>query len=125
MDRKTKGRLAEAKALVHFIQEGYEVYTPFVDNTKYDMLLHKDGELLRVSVKYCNATLRSGTWTVNMKQSSRRANNNIDVKKFDASEYDLIAVYIHPEDRVHVCPSTDATTTQLNIKPTEDCQSQA
>lgn len=35
MDRKTKGRLAEVKALAHFIEQGYECYLPFSDCSKW------------------------------------------------------------------------------------------
>ncbi len=35
MDRKTKGRLAEAKVIAYLLENGYEVYLPFSGNSKY------------------------------------------------------------------------------------------
>ena len=55
MDRKTKGRLAEVKVFAYLIENGYEVYLPFSNNSKYDAISVKDGIVKRISIKYTSA----------------------------------------------------------------------
>lgn len=115
MDRKTKGRLAEAKVITYLIENEYEVYLPFSNNSKYDLICYKDGVIKRVSVKFTSVKKLSGSWVVEMRQISRR-NNHINIDKFDSSEYDLIAVYISPKNKVVLVNATKATKLALYIK---------
>lgn len=116
MDRRTKGRLAEAKVLAYFIEQGYEAYTPFSDNSKYDLLVYKDGQLSRVSVKFTSRQLPSGSWEATMKNVSRRNHGTVVISYFDNSQYDLVAVYIGPESRVVVVPATQVGKTSLSVR---------
>jgi len=100
MDRKTKGRLAEAAVIKEMILLGYEVYTPFSDCAKYDLLARQGTEILRVTVKYCSTQTDSGGYLVELRQVSRRNNSTVQVDKFDPADFDILAVYIGPEDRV-------------------------
>lgn len=47
MNRKTKGRLGEAKVLVYFIEQGYEVYLPLSPGTLQCLFYNSEGELDR------------------------------------------------------------------------------
>jgi hypothetical protein len=67
MDRKTKGRLAEAKDIAYLIENGYEVYLPFSNNSKYDVIAFKDGFVKRISIKFTSVQKESGTWVVEMR----------------------------------------------------------
>ncbi len=115
MDRKTKGRLGEAKVVAYLIENGYEVYLPFSSNSKYDVLAIKDGVVKRISVKFTSTKKPSGTWKVEMRQISRR-NNSINIDKFNYTQYDLIAVYIGPKDKVVLIDSTRATKLALYFR---------
>ena len=115
MDRKTKGRLAEVKVVAYFIENSYEIYLPFSNNSKYDLIAYKDGSLKRVSVKYTSAKRISGAWAVEMRQISRR-NKYIHIEKFDKARYDIVAVYIGPEDRVVIIEANQVNTRSLHIK---------
>lgn len=115
MDRKTKGRLAEAKVITYLIENGHEVYLPFSNNSKYDLICYKDGAIKRVSVKFTSVKKKSGTWKVEMRQIFR-GNKIINVNKFDSKEYDLIAVYIGPKDKVILVNADKATTLALYTK---------
>ena len=115
MDRKTKGRLAEAKVTTYLIESGYEVYLPFSNNSKYDVIAIKDGVLKRISTKFTSTKRQSGAWTIELRQISRRK-NKINIDKFDNSQYDLIAVYIGPKDKVILVDASKAKTRSLQIK---------
>ena len=115
MDRKTKGRLAEAKVIAYLIENGYEIYLPFSNNSKYDVLAYKEGVIQRVSIKFTSVKKESGTWKVEMRQIFR-GNGVININRFDSKEYDLIAVYIGPKDKVILVSADKATTLALYTK---------
>jgi Holliday junction resolvase len=115
MDRKTKGRLAEAKVLSFLIENGYEVYLPFSNNSKYDVIAYKDGVVKRISIKFTSTRKPSGTWTVEMRQIFR-GNNKITIHKFDRNEFDIVAVYIGPEDKIVLIDAADVRPRSLQIK---------
>lgn len=115
MDRKTKGRLAESKVVSFLIENEYEVYLPFSNNSKYDVIAIKDGILKRVSIKFTSVKRLSGAWDIEMRQISR-GNNKINISKFDSSQFDLVAVYIGPKDKVILVEATKARGRSLYIK---------
>lgn len=51
MDSKKKGNLTELQCLAAFIECGCGVSIPYGDNSKYDFIADKDGQLLRIQVK--------------------------------------------------------------------------
>lgn len=115
MDRKTKGRLAEAKVLAYLIELDYEVYMPFSNNSKYDAIAVKDGVVKRISIKFTSVKRPLGTWVVEMRQIYR-GNNKINIDKFDKSQCDLIGVYIGPLDKVKLVSSSMAMNLALYLK---------
>lgn len=114
MDRKTKGRLAEVAVIKELIVLGYDVYAPFSDNCKCDLVASKNGHLLRVSVKYTSVG-RAGKWKVSLRQVSRRNHGSIKMENFDKKAFDLLAVYVGPEDRVVLVPVDFANTNELTV----------
>jgi hypothetical protein len=114
MDRKTKGRLGEAKAIAYLIELGYEIYLPFSNNSKYDVIAIKDGFIKRVSIKFTSVKKPSGSWDVEMRQIYR-GNGIINIDKFDNTKCDLIAVYIGPLDKVVLVNALKATPRGLTV----------
>lgn len=114
MDRKLKGRLAEAKVVTYLLESGYEVYLPFSDNSKYDVLAIKDGAVKRISTKFTSVKKQSGSWVVEMRQIYR-GKNIINIDKFDNTKCDLIAVYIGPIDKVVLVDAQKSTARGLHI----------
>lgn len=115
MDRKTKGRLAEVKVISYYIENGYEVYIPFSNNSKYDLLAVNDGDLQRVSVKYTSVQRRSGSWVVELRQISRR-NHYVNIEKFNNKQFDLVAVYVGPKNKVVLVDASKVKTRSLYLK---------
>ncbi|HSA83618.1 MAG TPA: group I intron-associated PD-(D/E)XK endonuclease [Patescibacteria group bacterium] len=112
MDRKTKGRLAEAKVIAYLIEHGYEVYLPFSNNSKYDVLAQKDSEIKRISIKYTSTKQNTATWKVEMRQIYR-GKDMIKIDKFDKTQFDLIAVYIGPKEKVILVDASKSTKLAL------------
>jgi hypothetical protein len=117
MNRKTKGRLAEAKVFAYLIEHEYEVYLPFSNNSKYDAIAIKEGILKRISIKFSSVKKPSGSWIVEMRQIYR-GNNVINIDKFENSTCDLIAVYLGPIDKVVIVEASMANGRSLLIKST-------
>lgn len=115
MNRKTKGRLAEAKVISYLIEHGYEVYLPFSNNSKYDVLAFKDGSLKRISIKFTSTQKSSGSWEVEMRQIYR-GKNSINITKFDNNHFDIVAVYIGPKDEVILVDAQNVKTRSVSIK---------
>ena len=107
MDRKLKGRVAEAKALAWFIENEYDVYTPFVEGSAVDLVVIKDGVVQRVSVKYTSQKEHQ-KWKVRLSNVSRQRDGSHVERIFDSKSVDLVAAYIGPEDRVVVIPAPTA-----------------
>lgn len=106
MDRRTKGNLAEAKALSYLVQNGYEVFLPFADNGSVDLIAIKDNIIYRVSVKSTSSRTKHGTWAVTLKTVSRRK-DTVVVNQFDKTKVDKLIVYVIPEDRIVELATTD------------------
>lgn len=99
MNSVDKGRIAEAKVVASLVAQGYEVYLPTFGNGLCDLITSKDGELQRVETKYVSRTRVPGSYEVSLRQV--RANRAVmTVKKFSASNADVLAVYIAPLDAV-------------------------
>lgn len=112
-----KGTVAELKVAAHYAALGCEVYTPVGGKTSCDLIIIRDGTMHRVEVK-CTATVAAGcsSWAVSLRQIRPNRTGNT-VKKFNANQCDLLAVYILPEDRiVEFDASTLDGRSSLNIK---------
>lgn len=112
--------LGEAKVLAYFVERGVEVFLPYSDNCHYDLVVYEDGQLKTVSVKYTSASNRSGTsWCVTLTNTSRR-NEGLVTSPYDTA-IDILAIYIHPEDRV-VLVRDCVNRTGINIRKLEERQ---
>lgn len=52
LQKSQKGEIAEAKALVYFVQKGYEALMPLNQHLNYDLVVTKDGVFTKVQVKF-------------------------------------------------------------------------
>jgi hypothetical protein len=97
-----KGRVAEAKVVAELVAQGVEVYLPTFGNGICDLIALCDGVLIKVETKY-TARLRVG-YEVSLRQV--RANRaQMTVKKFNAANSDVLAVYVSPIGRVAFLPA--------------------
>ena len=102
MNTNLQGNTGEAKVLSYFINEGYTVYLPFGTAAKNDMIIEKNNEIKRVSVKTSNTKYKTGKYRVRIRQG--KLNKQIP---FDNKSTDILAIYIIPEDRVVLMNSND------------------
>ncbi|QFG12246.1 Holliday junction resolvase [Arthrobacter phage Racecar] len=112
-ERKIKGRIAEASVLKHFVSEGHDVFTGYTDNNKHDLIVFDGENLLRVFVRYTSASTNV-SWKVSLTNVYRSKTGPV-VKFFEPEHFDLIAVYVAPEDRVVVLDAKIENTSGLYI----------
>lgn len=94
------GNLGELASQLEFAKMGYEVYTPAIDNTTFDFLVHKDGVIGRVEVKTTSTRSKTNSgWSVQLKSVRPNRTENI-IKTFDNTKVDYLCVYIQPLDKV-------------------------
>lgn len=117
-DIRKKGLVAEAKVLAYFVEAGIEVFLPYADNGEHDMIILQDGVLKTVSIKYTASKTPSGSWSVTLKNVSRRNHGEVHVKPFSGA--DILAVYIAPEDRVVLI---EGCTNKSAVSIPEECRS--
>lgn len=89
MDCNQKGSIGEAKAIAYFLSAGYDVFVQFPGKSPFDLVVHRKGNLYRVSVKSTSVD------KVNLRQHTRKG-----VKTFDNTSCDILAIYHSPSGRV-------------------------
>lgn len=99
------GRLGEAKIVAHLVAQGYEVYSPLFGNTSCDLIVLRDNTIFRVECK-STGTSRNGKYEVQLRSTRHNKTKNT-VRKFDGTKSDILAIYLEPEDTVHLLKSLD------------------
>ena len=113
-----KGSLGEVSVMKEFIRNGFEVYLPLTDNTKYDMLVHKDGVISRVECKSTDTLPnKNGEYIVQIKRVRSNKTRNV-VYHFDNSEVEFLAIYISHVDSVKILVASEILVkSEIRIKP--------
>jgi predicted RNA-binding protein with RPS1 domain len=113
MDTNQKGDIAEANAVVRFMELGYVVSEPINDHSRYDLVVD-DGEMNKVQVKYASMD-ESGRIYVSIKSSNPNTNTSVD-KEYTADEVDAYAVYCPDTDSVYWIDYEDAPKKSMHLR---------
>lgn len=123
VDSRTRlGNLAEAKVIAKLVEDGFDVFVQLSGKAPFDLVAHRDGELLRVQVKGTSSKTRYGAYQVQLKAvRSNRTRNTIHY--FDPCRCDVLAVCVEPLDRVCFVRAEDIKARgQLNLRMTPRAQ---
>ncbi len=93
---KDKGDLGVLHAEVDLAEKGYLLLLPLTEHAPFDLVVYKDGQFLRVQVKYRAAV--DGTVSFQLK-SSWADRNGTHVVPINKRDIDLVCIY---------CPDTRA-----------------
>jgi hypothetical protein len=104
---KERGEWAELLFMAKAAALGFKLSKPWGDSAAYDVALERDGHFIRVQVKstMCKARARKphhqqGAYMANMR--------HISVRPYRESDFDILAVYVIPEDVWYLLPSSIA-----------------
>ena len=92
---KNKGDLGVLKAQLDLYEKGYLILTPHTEHSAFDLVAYKDGNFLRVQVKY--RTSRDGKIEVPFR-TCWTDKNGTHTQDYDKNEIDVMCIY---------CPDTD------------------
>lgn len=101
MNTRDVGNVTCLKVMARFLEKGYNVLTPFGDNTKYDFVAEKDGKFLRVQCKTARKVKSYNSITFNLYVV---ASNYLGSRKkyYTKEDIDLFATVW--EDKVCILP---------------------
>jgi len=111
---KGAGELTEAMCLAAFVRGGEKVLLPFGDNQRYDMVLHRGEDFIRVQCK--TGRLRNGA--VEAATCSSYAHRGNGSKDYTGSA-DWFAVWCPDTDKVYVVPVDEAPKRQITLRVEE------
>ena len=88
---KKKGDLAELRVACDLVAKGYRVAIPFGEDSDYDLVVDREGNLERVQVKYAS----SATGVIQVRCGSHSLTNGKvkRTKRYTAGSIDWLAVY--------------------------------
>jgi hypothetical protein len=87
MNTKQKGSIGVAHVITHCVEKGYQVYLPFDENSRFDLIVYRhQGSLERVQVKYSKSNGK-------VLKVKCRSTNNWQNKKYTVAEIDWIAAF--------------------------------
>ena len=92
MNTKNIGNIGEAKALAKFVELGIQVYLPFGDNERSDLIADFGGKLNRIQVKTSVKT-ENGTVLFDLTSSTMHRKNGVK-HKYTPDEIDFLYVII-------------------------------
>jgi hypothetical protein len=116
-DTKHIGDISEARVLAKLVEAGYEVWLPFGENHRYDLVIDDGERLFRVQVK--TGRLRGGAILYNC--SSSHAHRKGGSRPY-FGEIDYLAVYCPETQKVYLLPEQELTATKahLRVAPTRN-----
>ena len=91
---KIKGDLGQAMIMADALKKGYKVALPLGEDWRYDLILLKDGKLLRIQCKYVESA--NGVIKVRCETHDGRS-----YYKYKQTDLDYIAVYDKTSDRCY------------------------
>lgn len=91
-----KGLIGELEFSSHLIRNGWNVFTPLNQNSRIDMIIEKEGRLMKIQVKYCAPS--GGCIKVNLEHRIRAT------KHFSSKDIDGIGVYEPTKQKFYLIP---------------------
>jgi hypothetical protein len=114
------GERAQGAIVAAVMKYGYTILIPFGEGRRYDIVIEKDSQFLRIQCKagrYEKGVIRFNTCSVNWFNKTR--------KRYTSEEIDNFAVYCEHTGKVYIIPVEEVTSTEgsLRVEPTANNQS--
>jgi hypothetical protein len=119
---KDKGDRSTLAIMTALRELGYAMYVPFGENTRVDLVIEKDGRLLRVQCK--TGRLRSGAVRFSACSISAHHRRPATIRDY-LGQIDLFAVYCPETSGVYLIPIDEAplrTSGSLRVDPSRNNQ---
>jgi hypothetical protein len=119
-----KGAIAEAAVAAAAIRNGLTVLRPFVEGSRYDLVIDTGIQLLRVQCKW--ARRRGDVLHVRL-QTSRRTKSGYARSAYSEAEIDALAAFAPETERCYLLPAAEVaggTSVSLRLAPAMNGQLQ-
>ena len=117
---KDKGDLGTAKAYADLVSKGYTVLFSATEHAAFDLVSYRDGQFVRVQVKYRSA--RTGSISVQFR-SVWADRNGTHMKPSDKSEVDVVCIYCPETDECYYLrPADHRQSVTLRVAPSKNGQ---
>lgn len=99
--KSRQGNIGLGQAIAYYTYLGIPVSIPLNDTQKYDLIVDKNNELFRVSVKTTQYKENSGNYAVQLKNSGGGSKGST-IRSFDNTTCDIIFVYTKDGDMYEI-----------------------
>ena len=118
---KDKGDLGIAKAHADLVSKGYTVLFPATEHAPFDLVTYRDGEFLRIQVRFRSAP--RGTISVSFR-SVWADREGTHMKPIDKSAIDVMCLYCPETDECYYLrPHDFRQSVTLRVTPSRNGQS--
>ncbi len=109
MHTKTKGDVGELVVAAELTKNGWQVSFPYGENSRYDLIIEKDGVMKRIQVKA--VTPKNGVLHVNC-----RSSNNWSIVHYNDKHFEVLAVVDLISNKVYYIPSSKVGRNLINLR---------
>ena len=121
MESKQKGNLTELQCLAAFVAIGCSVSIPYGDNSKYDFIADKDGQLLKIQVKTSSLKKNSQDAICFSCRSTHVNCSGVENIRYNENEIDYFATFW--EGKCYVVPVQECSVEKtLRFAPPKNGQ---
>lgn len=120
MDSKRKGEISESIIVSEMLKKGYNVSVPFGENTRYDLIIDKNGQLEKVQCK--TGRLKKGV--IKFNTVSTRSNYSETREINYEGEIDKFVVYCPDLERIFEVPEEKAPNGEMKLRVEEPANNQ-
>lgn len=124
---KNIGDIGETAVILEFLKYGIEVFTPYGENTKIDLVAFFNGKLNKIQVK-TTACSNNGTYQLSLKNTSLRADGSSVSSFYTSDNVDYFAFYCLERDKPILVPfeliqqQIGFTMISIRFQPTKNNQ---
>jgi len=115
MNTSQNGDIAETQAVAELVKQGYLVSVPTSGHCPYDLVLDKNGELLRVQVKHAMLREEGNKLRCSLKRSNPNANGTND-SYYTNDEIDAYLIYCPQKDTLYWIDFDDAPDANIVLR---------
>lgn len=113
------GAFAEARVMLAFMREGFAVLRPFSDTERYDLVIERGGQCLKIQVK--TGRLSNGTIRYHLQsQTNYKLKKPTSYRTYE-KEVDFIVIYCFDLDQLYILPA-DTRVWWLRVTPPKNNQ---
>lgn len=123
INSKKQGDIGMCYAIAYFSKMGYTVNIPITDSQDYDLIIDREGKLLKVQVKTTKFKIRDGVYQVSLKTCGGNRSGQT-IKNFNENGSDLLFVltdegttYLTPKEDIHsnTCINLNTTLEEYRV----------